>query len=115
MIANDPPADAAGAAMRQLSSRARRSNLARVAQLEAALHAAGEGRLDPDGRRQAAEVAHQVLGSAGTFGYSRASELAGRIEQLLRSADLRDRDLFTEALDALASLRSELDGADRPA
>lgn len=115
MSEDNQPADAAGTALRHLSSRARRSNLARVAQLEAALHGAADGRLDADGRREAAEVAHQVRGSAGTFGYPRASDLAGRLEHLLRSGDLRDADRFTEALDAVASLRSELTGADRPA
>lgn len=102
--------------MRLLTSRARRSNLRRVEQVKAVLTAAGEGRLEENERRRAAELVHQILGSAGTFGYPRASDLAGRLEGLLRAADLSDAELLGEARATLAALRNELAGgrADGP-
>jgi len=86
-----------------------------VEQLEVALDAAAEGRLGERDRRRAAELAHQVLGSAGTFGYQRASDLAGSLEQLLRTPHLADAERYRRARATLAALRSELAGADRPA
>lgn len=52
--------------------------LDRVALLERA-------QLDPTLRARAREAAHQLAGTAGTFGFSRASELAHKCEQLLIS------------------------------
>jgi len=110
VIAEDWPDDPAGAALRHLSFRARQSNLARVAQLEAVLHRAGKGRLDAEDRDRAAEAAHQVVGSAGTFGYPQASALAARLEQLLLDSDPPAPGPWREAWATLAALRHELEG-----
>ena len=64
-----------------LGRRARSVNLARVVRLLALLDAAEEGGLDERGRNEAESLAHQVVGSAGTFGYPAASVDAGVVEE----------------------------------
>ncbi|MFP5282033.1 MAG: Hpt domain-containing protein [Actinomycetes bacterium] len=102
-------AEGARAVMHQLRRRAQRSNLVRVEKLDAALLPAGRGGLTEEERRRAADVAHQVLGSAGTFGYPQASEVAADLERLLRTSDLRDQAAYGRAQGLLARLRAELD------
>jgi HPt (histidine-containing phosphotransfer) domain-containing protein len=63
-----------------IAARALRSNLSRVADLTEAVKAGVSGELDAAVRRAAAEAAHQLVGSAGTFGYARASVLARELE-----------------------------------
>lgn len=72
-------------AMQVLRTRARTTNLARVAQLDQALDAAAAQRLDETGRSHAVAVAHQLIGSAGTFGYARASEEALGLKEFFAS------------------------------
>lgn len=93
----------------QLRLRAQRSNLARVQQLEATLGSANASRLGEDERRRAAHVAHQVVGSAGTFGYLQASDLAAVLEQILQRRDGYEAEFDRVAREALAALRSELE------
>ena len=69
--------------VRELRTSAVESNLERCSQLEAAMNQAVTAGLDPEGRRDAADVAHKLLGSAGTFGFPIASDRAGRLERLL--------------------------------
>jgi hypothetical protein len=63
-----------------LGGRARRVNLARVVRLAELLDASDSGALDEAGRLEAENLAHQVVGSAGTFGYPAASVDAVAIE-----------------------------------
>ena len=59
---------------------ARAVNLARVDRLVELLDAADAGQLDEPGRLEAENLAHQVVGSAGTFGFPAASVDAVSIE-----------------------------------
>ena len=77
------PDEGMSTVMQDLGASARRSNLTRCAQLGEALDAAEAGRLPPAGRLEAAAVAHQVVGSAGTFGYPQVSALAAALEAYL--------------------------------
>lgn len=63
-----------------LGRRARTVNLARVVRLLALLDAAEVDGLDEAGREEAENLAHQVVGSAGTFGHPAASEAAVVVE-----------------------------------
>ena len=63
-----------------LGRQARPVNLARVVRLLALLEAAEEGALDEAGQQEAENVAHQLIGSAGTFGHHSASEDAVVVE-----------------------------------
>ena len=108
----EDPDDALGALLRGLAASARAANLARTAVIEDALAASAAGTLD-EGRREAAEsAAHQVVGSAGTFGRHRASELAAALEQWFRAGPPPD-DVggLERALVQVAELRAALAGA----
>lgn len=59
--------------------------LARVALLAAAAAALQAGRLNAEGRAEAADEAHKVAGAAGTFGFPEASAIARQIEDMLRA------------------------------
>lgn len=77
-------------AMQQISRDAWVRNRGRADELSAALApradaVSGAARLSDDVRERALALAHQLHGSAGTFGYPKAAEAAARIERLLRS------------------------------
>ena len=74
--------------VQRIGDQARTSNLARVAELEQALSAAAGSSLTEEVRRAAVATAHQLVGSAGTFGYSRVSELARAVEGLFLADDI---------------------------
>ena len=84
-------------------------NRARAAELRQAVLLAAQGQLDDDRRAAAARVAHQLTGSAGTFGYRRASRLAAQLEQLLRTGD-HSPAAHSEARRVALALVVELDG-----
>lgn len=63
-----------------IGRQARKANLARVVRLATLLDLSDAGRLDGAGRREAENLAHQVVGSAGTFGFPAASVDAVAIE-----------------------------------
>ena len=56
-----------------------------VSTLEAAVCAVGRGTFDSHLRLEAQHAAHNLTGSAGTFGYPEASEAARRLEGSFRS------------------------------
>lgn len=64
-----------------LGRQARAVNLARVVRLLELLDSADAGALDEGGRHEAENLAHQVVGSAGTFGFPTASVDAVSIEE----------------------------------
>ncbi|HEY9291200.1 MAG TPA: Hpt domain-containing protein [Microlunatus sp.] len=67
--------------------RARERNLGRAHELAGWVKVAEERRLTATDRAEAKEVAHQLAGSAGTFGYQAATELAREIEKLFSDGD----------------------------
>ena len=77
------PADQLTSVLSTIAAQARRTNLVRAAEIRAALEHAGTAGLSGDGWGAAQRSAHQLAGSAGTFGYGRASELARSLEQHL--------------------------------
>ncbi len=95
--------------VRTIGRRARRTNLSRAAQLCTALSQADAGELGPVARDQAAELAHQLVGSAGTFGFGAASELAGQLEAFF-VAGVFDEPARQEARRQLAALCDQLNG-----
>jgi HPt (histidine-containing phosphotransfer) domain-containing protein len=98
---DEDPDDALEAVMRTLAVSARQANLARVAVLEDALARVEAATLTSGQRDAAVAAAHQVAGSAGTFGRRRSSTLAAELEQWFRVAPPdagveRARTLLTE-------------------
>lgn len=76
-------ADDAGAraVLQAIGDRARQTNLRRVQELGAVLTTAQQGGLEEAGWEAATTVAHQLVGSVGTFGYRRASATARELER----------------------------------
>ena len=107
---NGDPEDALRAVLRGLASSARESNLARTAVLEAALAALDAGSLSLEQREAAVHAAHQVVGSAGTFGRRRSSELAASLERFFRQGHGSgpDPDGLERARAEVAELRGDL-------
>ena len=98
------------AAVESIGSHARSVNLGRTDRLGEALAAVAAGARDDATRQEATEVAHQLVGSAGTFGFTGASQLAGEIERYFAEADLDDPVLLATAEDQVRRLRQELTG-----
>lgn len=74
-------------AITRIGRQAQRSNTERAARLRAALDALLAGGLNEDQRAAAVEAAHQLVGSAGTFGFWRASDLAQELEHFFERAE----------------------------
>jgi len=79
--------DALEVTVRTIGVHARVANLARANNLAVAV-SDGAVLLAPDGRSRAAGIAHQIAGSAGTFGFPGASRLAAEIERILLVGEL---------------------------
>lgn len=77
----------AGDRAAEIADRARDRNRARSRELASWVDLARERELSDQERAVAAEVAHQLAGSAGTFGYLRTTEIARELEQLLAPAE----------------------------
>jgi HPt (histidine-containing phosphotransfer) domain-containing protein len=105
---DEEPEDRLQAAVESIGGHARSVNLERADRLSEALTEVADGHLDQDRRRAAADIAHQLVGSAGTFGFGRASQLAGEIERFFREADLTDPVPLETARDQVRRLREEL-------
>lgn len=94
-------------AVRSIGDQALKMNLRRARNLDEAVTLAGLGRLE-DGRRLiAVEAAHQLVGSAGTFGFREASVRAGELERFFLQADF-DEPQVTLASDWVTDLLAEL-------
>ena len=99
-----------------LRLRARAVNLGRVLRLVDLSADAEAGRLDEPGRREAEGLAHQVVGSAGTFGSPGASRDAEAVEQYFADRDVsarrrrRDRPRSAGVRATLDRLRAEFGG-----
>jgi hypothetical protein len=95
-----------------LGRQARSVNLARVVRLLELLDSADAGALDDADRLEAENLAHQVVGSAGTFGFPAASVDAAAIEAYFGadppgSGSSADAGLVRRTLDRL---RAEFSG-----
>jgi HPt (histidine-containing phosphotransfer) domain-containing protein len=96
------------AAVEAIGEHARTVNLDRAAQLDQALAAIAAGRTSAAELQAATEMAHQLVGSAGTFGFPGASELAGEIERYFVEADLNDPDQLASAREQVRRLQEAL-------
>jgi HPt (histidine-containing phosphotransfer) domain-containing protein len=106
--AEDDPSETVRTYVRSIGDHARLVNQERAALLADALQAAGRGGLDEDGRAAAAQIAHQLVGSAGTFGFPGASQIAGELERFFDEGVLEDRRQLADARRQLAALQREL-------
>ena len=106
--AREPFEDRLRAAVESISDHARAANLARAAHLEQVLADIAAGEADEDERQRATESAHQLVGSAGTFGFPGASQLAGELERYFVEADFTDQARLAAARDQVSRLRAEL-------
>ena len=105
---DDVAEDRLRAAVESIGDHARSVNLARADRLSQALAAVARGRSKEAVRREAVEVAHQLVGSAGTFGLPAASRLAVEIERYFLEADLDDPVRLATAQDQVRRLQQEL-------
>ena len=109
------------AVLHTLTASALSTNLARCLVLGSALTALEQGRCTDTVRLAAEQAAHQMVGSAGTFGFPQVSDLAGELEQFLAGAeagnaasadgtpaDPRDAVDLTRARQLLAQIQAEL-------
>ncbi|HZA04630.1 MAG TPA: Hpt domain-containing protein [Propionibacteriaceae bacterium] len=105
---DDVAEDRLRAAVESIGDHARSVNLARADRLSRALAQVARGRWEEAGRREAVEIAHQLVGSAGTFGLPAASRLAVEIERYFLEADLDDPVRLATAQDQVRRLHQEL-------
>ncbi|MET1006787.1 MAG: Hpt domain-containing protein [Propionibacteriaceae bacterium] len=80
------PPDRLTSVLSTIRAQARRTNLTRTADLGAALDGAADGGLDVGGWADAQRTAHQLAGSAGTFGFDGVSEIARSLERFFADA-----------------------------
>ena len=104
----EPPENRLRAAVESIRGHARSVNLARAAHLDQVLADIAAGRADEGERQRATESAHQLVGSAGTFGFPGASQLAGELERYFVEADFTDEARLATARDQVGRLRAEL-------
>jgi HPt (histidine-containing phosphotransfer) domain-containing protein len=107
---NIEPEDRLRAAVESISDHARSVNLARAAHLSRVLTDIADGRSDEAERQRATESAHQLVGSAGTFGFPGASQVAGELERYFVEADFTDPARLDTAREQVARLSAELAG-----
>ncbi|GAA3694245.1 hypothetical protein GCM10022204_07570 [Microlunatus aurantiacus] len=101
------PSDDFAAVLSTIASQARRTNLVRVLELTAALDRVADEQLDPAGWAAAERTAHQLAGSAGTFGFDGVTVLARSLERFLAET----RTAGAAEPDRLAAARRQLDRA----
>jgi HPt (histidine-containing phosphotransfer) domain-containing protein len=94
-------------AVRSIGAHALKANLARARDLQQALELATAGELVDGSRGRAIEAAHQLVGSAGTFGYAGASDRAAELERFFVRAVFDEANL-TAAATQLSDLFAEL-------
>ena len=111
-----PPSEVAASdhystAMATIAGQARRTNLLRVLELSASLDRLAEGSLEPADWTAAERTAHQLAGSAGTFGFDGVSALARSLERFLgesRTTGVVERDRLARAREQLSRARDQL-------
>ena len=85
-LSAEDPEQALQSVLHTLTASALRTNLARCLVLDSALTALEQARCTDTVRLAAEQAAHQMVGSAGTFGFPHVSDLAGELEQFLAAA-----------------------------
>lgn len=107
------PEDPVQSVLAALAASAQQANLARAAVIAEALEQVAAGGGDEERRTAAAQAAHQVVGSAGTFGSRRASALAASLERFLAGPDAAEPPAATlsRARAELEELRHELEAS----
>lgn len=103
-----PATMAENEALRTIGARAREVNRGRAERLRELLEHAAQGRLDEPERHEAEGLAHQIVGSAGTFGFVGASRLAVEAEDYFADPD-RGREGLDRAREVVADLLAQLD------
>jgi len=110
----DEPDDALASVLAALAISARQANLARSDVIAEALTAQAAGTLTEDQRAAAQHAAHQLVGSAGTFGAQRASELGALLEDYLAGDESLRASGLAEARLWLDELRRALRAGHQP-
>jgi HPt (histidine-containing phosphotransfer) domain-containing protein len=107
------PEDPVQSVLAALAASAKQANLARAAVIAEALEQIAAGGAGEEHRLAAAQAAHQVVGSAGTFGSRHASALAASLERFLAAPDAVDLPAaaLSRARDELEQLRHELEAS----
>lgn len=80
------PAGPVAGVLATIAVQARRTNQVRIAQIRAVLDRASHQELDRGSWAAVERTAHQLAGSAGTFGFAGVSERARRLEQIFAVA-----------------------------
>lgn len=106
-------AERARAAVQEVWGRVRPAVLARVDVLDEAIAALVESRFDEQQRVAAEREAHRIAGSVGTFGYSRASEMARILERFFAAGVPREGQSLRRAGEQVALVRRELSAPPR--
>lgn len=99
------------AALRAIWARRRDEILASVAVLEDAVLDGLSGRLDDARREHACRDAHKLAGSAGTFGFLAAGEIARELERALGVPRSPSPPEFPRLADLVVALRRELEAS----
>ncbi len=86
-----PSSDRLSRVLSTITAQARRTNLTRTAELGAALDEAVDRGLDAVGWADAERTAHQLAGSAGTFGFDGVSVIARSLERFFADAGATGR------------------------
>jgi HPt (histidine-containing phosphotransfer) domain-containing protein len=105
---DDLAEDRLRAAVESIRDHAQSVNQDRADRLDRALAKVAAGARDAATRQEAAEIAHQLVGSAGTFGFAGASQLAGAIERYFVEVDLGDPVQLASAREQVRRLQEEL-------
>jgi len=106
--ADQARADRLRAKVRSIGVHARSVNLHRAGRLADVLATLDGGRLDDDQRQVATTLAHQLVGSAGTFGFAGASQLAAELERFFSDGAFDDATRLSSAQQQLSQLQQEL-------
>lgn len=85
--AQSDPSEDALSLVADIADRARERNLDRAGELAAWASIGEQGAISVEQRGEAAEIAHKLAGSAGTFGYLGATDVAREVEQLFAEAN----------------------------
>lgn len=112
-VAAPPPEQGVQGALAELWEHQRAEALARVAVLEDAVAAIVVGQLTDDERKDALTAAHKLHGSAGIYGFHRASELAAQLEDLLASEGAVPAGSTPQLASTVLALRTQLEGESR--
>ena len=85
--AQTDPSEDALSLVAGIADRARERNLDRAGELATWASIGEQGAISVEQRGEAAEIAHQLAGSAGTFGYLGATDVAREVERLFAEAN----------------------------